>query len=171
MHRLKTAMMNYIINAPDTQIRNFQKEKFDLNIRIMDDLMKRVFTAKYKTKYLEDLQMRFFTICLKSDYLDRRIQSIKGMAELCKNARFNNLFISSPQLADYIIKEDYIREIFGKKSHTQLIVRSADIVRLLLTEQKLNQSLFNIIWECTKDPDLKPELFKLFNEISNSLNV
>jgi len=65
-----------------------------------------------------------------------------------------------------------IKEIFGKRSHIELIRRSTEILKFILSSGKITKEDFNIIWECcAHDEQSKVEIFKVISYSINLLNT
>mmetsp|Transcript_44056 Transcript_44056/g.42658 ORF Transcript_44056/g.42658 Transcript_44056/m.42658 type:complete len:268 (+) Transcript_44056:1508-2311(+) len=61
-------------------------------------------------------------------------------------------------------KNDVFSVLFdNKKTHLQIVQRAADILRLLLIEDKLTIELTEMFWNLSKS-DYKPEVYKIVNE-------
>ena len=63
-----------------------------------------------------------------------------------------------------------IDEIFGKRSHIELIQRSTEILKFVLLYSKITTKEFNVIWDCCEqDEQSKVEIFKVIADSSNLL--
>ena len=104
-------------------------------------------------------------LCLRSNYLDRKIQGLKDLNTIIKNNRFTNSKIFTNQfLIDWMSQNDVFSVLFdNKKTHLQIVQRCADILRLLLQEDKLTLELTAMFWNLSKS-DYKPEVYKIVNE-------
>jgi len=50
VQRFQNAVFDYVINAPDAQIRKLKKERFDKILKLVEKLIKRVYTIKEKNE-------------------------------------------------------------------------------------------------------------------------
>jgi len=172
-------VMKYMSNIPEEQLRCVKKEKLDSFLTRMDDLMRRVYTAKTKGENSIMLRMGISISLLRSDQLERRIQAIRLIAETCKSAKASQeAFVQSnlptandsQVLANLLQVPQIIEEIFGKRSHIQLIQRSTDILKFILLYSKITKEDFNVIWDCCEqDEQSKVEIFKVIADSSSLL--
>eukprot|EP01022_Parablepharisma_sp_SALTPOND_P004330 TRINITY_DN120104_c0_g1_i1.p1 TRINITY_DN120104_c0_g1~~TRINITY_DN120104_c0_g1_i1.p1 ORF type:complete len:1287 (+),score=154.13 TRINITY_DN120104_c0_g1_i1:6286-10146(+) len=173
------AVMEYMSHIPEEQLRCVTKEKLDVALMRTEDLMRRVYTAKTKGEMLIQLRMGVSISLLRAEQLERRIQAIRIIAETCKSAKSSqeaffqtNLPTANDSmvLSSLLQVPQLIEEIFGKRSHIQLIQRSTDILKFVLLYSKITQEDFNVIWECCKqDEQSKVEIFKVISDSSNFL--
>jgi hypothetical protein len=124
-------------------------------------------TKEEREKDTEVLKLEVSLMCLKSNYLERRIQGIKDLTQIIKNNRmFSNKSFTGVFLIEWMQNNEVFSIIFSHKTtHLQLVQRSADILRLLLTENMFSQELMEMFWNLTKS-DYKFEVYKILNDIS-----
>ena len=108
-------------------------------IRCIDNMQKRILTKEEREKENEILKLEICHLCLKSSFLDRRIQGIKDLNLIIKNNRTNS-FKSIPNavLIRWLNENDVFSIIFDSKTHLQIIQRSNEILKLLLSEDALS---------------------------------
>ena len=137
------SVFKYMGNIPDEELRNIKRERLEFALNQMELLMRRVYTAK--TKGEQEIRLRVFIALslLRSDLLERRIQAIRILSETCKSAKASQMATfqaSLPSLNDAAILSGILQvpqvigEIFGKKSHIQLIQRSIEILRFFFAK-------------------------------------
>ena len=140
----------------------------DAIIKSVDQISKRFFTKEEREKQAEVLKLELANKCLKSTYLERRIQGIRDLNQVIKN---NTLYMSSKTfttefLIDWMTSNEVFKTIWdNRKTHQQLVQRSGDIFKLLLKEERLDDSLLKLIWSLTKI-DYSAEIFKIISENS-----
>ena len=166
--KLQQAMINYLLTCPEQEIRKIEKEQFDRICKNLDTLLQRVYTVHERYKIIENFQLNMNAIVLKSQYLQRRIQGIKAINDICKNVKFGfSRVINQDLLADWLEKNNILNDLFGPHKHQQILQRSGPVVKFLNEKIKLkNPNDLDLIWEYTKDEQLRPDVFKILSEIS-----
>lgn len=82
---------------------------------------------------------------------------------------FANKSFTSLQLIEWMQANGVFSILFDpKKTHLQLVQRCGDILKLLLSEDKFDQSLMEAFWALTKS-DYKYEVYKIISDISYHL--
>lgn len=174
-----TSVMEYLAHIPADQIRCIEKRRLmDFLVRF-EELMRRVYTSKTKGELMIKLTMEVSISLLGAEQLEKRIQAIKLIAITCKSAKASQdayRHTRSPKANDPFVLSKLLKvpqligEIFGKRSHIELIQRSTEILRFLLQFSKITKEDFNVIWECCRnDEQSKVEILKVISDSSNLL--
>lgn len=166
--KLQGAMIAYLLECPEQEIRKIEKEQFDRICKNLDTLLQRVYTVYERYKIMENFQLSMNAIVFKSQYLQRRIQGIKALNDICKNVKFGfTRVIDQDLLADWLERNNILKNLFGPHKHQQILQRSGPIVKFLYEKAKLkNPEDLNMILEYTKDEQLRPDVYKVLSEIS-----
>ncbi len=167
-------MEKYMSHIPDEQLRSVVREKLDLVLVQGEYLMRRVYTAKTKGEQAIGLKVGIALSLLRSELLERRIQAIRLIAETCKAAKTSqaNASISfgpsandSTVLSSLLQVPQVIDEIFGKRSHIELIQRSTEILKFFLLYSSITRADIDAIWACCeKDEQSKAEIVKVIGD-------
>ena len=162
--------IQYMSNIPFEHLRSVKREKLDLALAQIDSLMRRVYTPKTKGEQAIRMKVGIALSLLRSEILERRIQAIRLIAETCKSAKAAQMAsrtTSLPSTNDNLVLSGLlqvpkvIEEIFGKRSHIQLIQRSSEILKFFLMNDNITSSDLNLIWDCCEhDEQSKVEIFK-----------
>ena len=173
------AVLRYMSAIPDEELRNVRREKLDSALIHIDSLLRRVYTAKTKGEQFIKLKVGIAVSLLRSDLLERRIQAIRMIAETCKAAKSSQMaayYSSLPTANDSAVLNGLlqvpkvIEEIFGKRSHIQLILRSSEILSFFLLNGNMGRKEFDLIWQCCEqDEQSKVEILKVISEASGLL--
>ena len=173
---IKDSLIKFINNLDNKEIRNLPKDLID----IISDLLKKI--QNYNTDensdnkenetldLYEEINLTLSTKIIKTSIFDRRLQGIKSLNEYIEK---NN---NNPKICKKIIniiKENKIlEEIFGANYHSQIINKSTEIVKLLLSKNELSEDDMKLIWSCTKRGDLeaKMTILKLLLELADNLD-
>jgi hypothetical protein len=164
--------MKYMSNIPKEEFRFITKKGvLEELLGWIEDLMRRVYTSKTKGELLIKLRIDLSINLLGAEQLERRIQAIRLIAETCKAAKSSQEYFAqdtlptandSAILSSLLQVPQLIEEIFGKRSHIELIQRSTEILKFILLYSKITQEDFNVIWDCcTQDEQSKVEIFKV----------
>jgi len=167
--RLKEAVWRNLLKSPDSNIRNFTKERIDNIIQAFDGLLKRVYSLPEKYEMIENLSLEICSICFESNFLERKLQGLKSLLEIIKNLRFGSLkYITVDYLNKFILSHSIFDKIYGSKGHVQLMQRSADFLKYMINENILSTEELEIVWNATTKGDMETKLsiYKVLSEIS-----
>ncbi len=166
----------YMSNIPDTQLRSVKQHKLDAAMNNIECLMRRVYTAKTKGEKVIELKVGIGLSLLRSELLERRIQAIRLISDTCKAAKETHMIYQAnvPTVNDNAVLSSLLHvpqvigEIFGKRSHIQLIQRSTEILKFFLLNGNITPKDMQVIWECCgRDEQSQIEIFKVISESSN----
>lgn len=155
-------------DAPEKSLRNVRREKIELIIKSIDNFQRRLITKDEREKQTEVLKLEVSLLCLRSSYMERRIHGIRDLNNIIKNMRmFSSNKTFTPQfLIEWMDQNGVFQQLFDpKKTHLQLVQRTTDVLKLLLSENMFSQQLMEQFWSLTK-ADYKFEIYKIINEIS-----
>ena len=159
-------MVNYLQNAPDVDIRKVQKERFDKILKNLEALLRRTYTVVERCKIMEHFELNMCTVLLKSNYLQRRIDGLKGINDICKNvSKSVSRTITPVFLSDWLIKHNIVDELLGSRKHLQILQRSSQILSFIYERHLLDAKILESIWANTKDEQFAQDTLKMIREI------
>ena len=167
--KVKEGVLNAIFNAPEESIRNIKKEKVEQIVTRLGDLLKRVMNYEERDRTLENLNLNIALMCLKSNFLERRIHGIKSLAENIKGLKYaRGSKMTGELMLEWIQKNKILEIIFDQKNyHVQIIQRSKEILKFLVTEDKLSSEELDLFWKGTSfDDETRREIYKIIEEVS-----
>ena len=88
--KLKEAVWENILKSPDSNIRNFSKEKIEAITSAFDNLLKRVYSIPEKQEMIETLNLEVSVMCFETDFLERKLQGIKAILDIIKSIKYGN---------------------------------------------------------------------------------
>ena len=170
---IKSALINYINNLNDKNIRKVPKDLMAL-IKMLINSINIYFSKEEQINndlnMNEEITLAFAMKSIKTSIFDYRLKGIKDLNEIIEKNK-NNKEINIKLIS--LLKENKIlNELFGANYHSQLIKSSNEIIKLLLKENSLDENDMTLIWSCTKRGDLEAKLtiIKLLSSIENNLN-
>ena len=183
LDNFKNAIINFINNLDNKEIRNLQKElietitKFLKNVNSILKLNEKKENENSENKnendrisVLDEITISLSIKMIKTSIFDKRIQGIKGLNDYIEenNKKENSMKI----LVDLIQKKEIIKEIFGANYHSQIISKSNKILALLSKYNALKEEDIKLIWDCTQRGDLeaKTTIMKLLSDVAENLN-
>ena len=88
---------------------------------------------------MERLNLDITLMCLKSNFLERRIHGIKSLAESLKGLKYaRGSKVTGEYMLEWINNNKILELIFNQKNyHVQIIQRSKEILKFLITEDQL----------------------------------
>lgn len=114
------------------------------------------------------LRLELCNKSLISNYLERRIQGIKDLSLLVKNNALNSSSktFSTDFLIEWMTKNDVFNTIWDhRKTHLQIVQRTNEIFKLLVRDDKMDQTLLKLFWSLGKaDITNQTEVFKIISE-------
>ena len=167
--KVKDGVLNAIFNAPEESIRNIKKEKVEQIVTRLGDILKRIMSFDERDKTLDKLNLNIALMCLKSNFLERRIHGIKSLAESLKGLKYaRGSKVTGTLMLEWIQENKILEIIFDHKNyHVQIIQRSKEILRFLITEDKLSPDQLDLFWKGTSfDDESRREIYKIIQEVS-----
>lgn len=166
------------------EVKSIKKDVIEMVSKILRNYynrIKKIFPDLEKTSDLSNTDIPYFQIfpiseietlslscsikLIKTGSLDKRIQSIKSLVEFIHNNKsdhktMNNVF-------DLIKENELINEIFGTNSHSQLVIKSQELLHVLVKFDKLTKKELELIWEYsfTTDLELKKTVIKMLGQL------
>jgi hypothetical protein len=185
--QIESAALKKILGATNRQHRNTNKETTDeivenLYKEILPRLASRDAVGLSCDKQLAILDMGL--LFLSQDFLGRRVDGVKLIGDVsftCLRAFQqppSTTVVSASQAANYerkllmineavekLMKDGVVlRELFTKeRTHTQLVQRTEQLLRLLMAKGQLNAEWRQLIWQASQinDGDMKIDLYKV----------
>ena len=88
--KLKKAAWESVLKSPDSNIRNFSKEKIESITNAFDLLLKRVYSIPEKQEMIETFNLEISLMCFETDFLERKLQGIKSILDIIKQIKYGN---------------------------------------------------------------------------------
>lgn len=167
--RLKEAVWRNLLESPESNIRNFTKERIDSILNAFDILLKRAYSLPEKNEMVESLNLQICSICFDSKFLERKLQGLKSLLEVLKQVKFGHAkFITNEYLNEFIETNQIFDKIYGNRGHTQLIQRSSEFLKFLIGEGNLSPEELEVVWSSTRKGDTETKLatYKVLSDIS-----
>lgn len=164
--------MQCLINSPQSNYRDFNKEKFDIVLFYLESLLKRVFSVERKNELIEDFSLEISLRSFQTPYLERKIQGLRGISDAISRVKFSkDGDQQSQELVKWIKTHNIIEEVFGAKGHFQLVQRCGEIVVLLSNSGELSREQLEFIWSSAQkqDEDMRLSVYKMLAEINSSI--
>ena len=113
------------------------------------------------------IKLEVCLMCLKSSFLERRIQGIRDLNLVIRNNRmFNSKTFTAKFLVEWMEDNSVFAQVFDpRKTHLQLVQRTADILKLLLQEDRLTREVLEQFWSLAAT-EYKFEIYKVINDVS-----
>lgn len=162
-----------VLNTPESNFRNFTKDKIEGVITGLEKIVKRLYTLKDRYEIIENFTLKVSLICFKSSILERKIQGLKMIQDIIKNIKFQDYkSISYKDLGIWLENNNIFDDLYGTTSHSQLIQRSSDFLRFLLNEDLLTLGHLAMIWKGISkgDTQTKLSIYKMISDLSMSFN-
>ena len=169
---IKTSLINYINGLKEKEMINLPKDL----INIVSDLLYKINedsedkekdeSEKNKMSLYDEITLTLSIKTIKTNIFDRRLQGIKALNEYIEKNEKNKEMLK--KIIELIKTNNIISEIFGTKYHSQIIIKSKEIIKLLLLENELSEDDIKLIWDCTKKGDLEAKLtiLKLLSDLA-----
>jgi hypothetical protein len=167
--RLKDAIFGNILKSPDSNIRNFSKDRIDSVINSLDSLLKRCYSIPEKNEVIETFNLQVCLICFEADFLDKKLYGLKNLQEIIKNMRYGTLkYLTAEVINKFIAEHNIFDKIFGSKGHVGLVQRSSDFLKYLINESSLDVKDLEQVWNATTKGDMETKLsvYKVLSDIS-----
>lgn len=111
--KLWKAVWENILKSPDSNIRNFSKEKIEGLCKEFDSLLKRVYSVPEKQEMVETFNLEVSLMCFETDFLERKLQGIKAILDIIRQIKYGNTkFLTNAYLVSTPIHLVRINAIF-----------------------------------------------------------
>lgn len=165
-------VMKKLIDSPQSTYRDFNKEKLDLVLYHLDNLLKRIYSIEEKTEKIESFNLEISLKSFQTPYLERKIQGLRGISDAINRAKYSKeASFQSVELVNWVKSQDIISEVFGPKGHFQLVQRCGEIITLLSNSGDLTREQLEFIWTSAQkqDEDMRQSVYKMLAEINSSM--
>ena len=165
--KLVDAAKKRLLSAPDKALRDVRREHIEAIVKAVEQLSRRNGLERAeREKDNEILKLEVARLCLNSSFMERRIQGIRDLTQIIRHTRIYAGRFPGKFLAEWMQSHGIFDILFDhKKTHLQLIQRSDEILKLLLTEDLLDEALMQQFWRLTKT-DLRLEAYKIISDCS-----
>jgi ubiquitin carboxyl-terminal hydrolase 34 len=166
--KLIEAAKKGLLSAPDKALRDVRREHIEAIVKAVELLSRRIVETPEREKDIEVLKLEVARLCLNSSFMERRIQGIRDLNLIIRHNRIYAGRFPGKFLAEWMQSHGIFDILFDhKKTHLQLIQRSDEILKLLLSEDMLGEDLLKQFWSLTKT-DLRLEVYKIISDCSMS---
>lgn len=88
--KLKKAVWENVLLSPDSNTRNFSKEKIEGIYNAFDLLLKRIYSIPEKQEMIETFNLEVSLMCFETDFLERKLQGIKSILDIIRQIKYGN---------------------------------------------------------------------------------
>ena len=170
--KFNSATMKILIDSPQSNYRDFNKEKLDIVIFYLEALLKRVYSIEEKNELIETFTLEISLKSFQTPYLERKIQGLRGISDAISRVKYSKeLESQNHDLVEWVKNHDIISEVFGPKGHFQLVQRCGEIITLLSNSGDLTREQLEFIWNSAQkqDEDMRQSVYKMLAEINASI--
>jgi len=167
--KMRDVVFNNVLQSPDSNVRNFSKQKIDAILKAIDELLKRAYSLIEKHEMKEQFCLKVAYMSLKSNFIDKKMQGIKGFIEIIKDIRTKTFrFLTLPNITSFIVENKIFEEIYNTSTHSQIILKSIDFFKTFISEDMLQNSQLEMLLAIAQKSDLetKESVLKLLSEAS-----
>lgn len=164
------SISNYVVENAEKNIRNLSQQNLLTILESTHSLAQRVYPAKQARYHSQMLIVRIGIFCLKSDILEKQFFGAKQLLSIEAKTRDLCSEISRSFLADSLEKENIFEKII--KGHPSLISKSAGVLRILISENKISDQQFSTLWDqvCKTDFDSRSALLGMIKDVQSDLS-
>jgi len=164
------SISQYVIDNAEKNIRNLSQQNLLTILESTHSLAQRVYPSSQARYHSQMLIVRIGICCLKSDILEKQFFGAKQLLSIEAKTRDLCSEISRSFLADILEKENIYEKII--KGHPSLISKSAGVLRILITENKISDQQFSTLWDqvCKTDFDSRSALLGMIKDVQSDLS-
>ena len=169
IEKIKPVVERHLMDESEATTKGFTKEKSEVIFIAMKNLLKRVESVEQSKEYEVSTKLELANLCLKSESLKRRLQGLSEIKDILKSVRTHlphKLNVIGKWLRDHEVFE----KIYVENSHAQLIKKSTEYFKFLITESLLEVEQLKLIYKAAQRGDFETRLsvYKLFEEVSHT---
>jgi len=164
---LRKVVINTILDLTDEELRVTQKQDLVNLIKYLESLLEKIYSDEKVGKILESFELELSMKCLNSPYLEKRIYGISEIIEKITYAKNKDeedqkvargiytyqysifktaKWLNSAALLEWIDRQNLFEIIFGPRSHPQIVMRSAELIKFLYTNSRFTRDNIDVIW-------------------------
>ena len=170
---IRDSLKNYINNLKEKDMRMMPKDLIEIISKLLykinenrENKSDKFEENKTSLNLYDEITLTLSMKTIKTSIFDKRLQGIKSLNEFIEKNQKNEEILKN--IIELLKKNEIISEIFGANYHSQIISKSNEIIKLLLTHNELSEEDIKLIWSCTKRGDLEAKLtiLKLLSELA-----
>lgn len=174
---LFAAIQQNILGSPTNNVRNMGKDKIDLILNLMKQVLQRCYSPSQASSLTEDFGFQIALQLFNSDFLERKLQGIKHIQDFLKSNKVRS-YISNNQrdeinkLAGIFQKNSIFEKLYTSNSH-HLIQVSETFLTFMINNDLIGPKELEILWQAIEKTDLEIQLaiYSLLKERYHSLNA
>ena len=163
----KNAFYNMMENLSSKDMRSFHKDVIELANNFFIKINHLIYHNKMWD--MNEINLTLAIKMIKSPIFDKKMQGLKSLGELLKNASEEE---QKTNIINLIKKYGIINEIFGPNYHVQILSKSNDIFEIMLKNNELTEEEIKKIWSLTEQGDLEAKkiIIKLLLDSTSYIN-
>jgi hypothetical protein len=142
------------MSSSEQNIRNMTRERLDMCINAVGSLLKRAYSLREKAEMVELFKLDLVGVCFRSEFLEKKIQAVKQLGDIARNLA-GNKFVKLEELMAWVKEQRVFEQLFSKTVHIQLLQRTSDFLRFLITNDRLELPLMEQVFELMTSDDLE----------------
>jgi hypothetical protein len=107
-----------------------------------------------KAEMVELFKLDLVGVCFRSEFLEKKIQAVKQLGDIARNLA-GNKFVKLEELMAWVKEQRVFEQLFSKTVHIQLLQRTSDFLRFLITNDRLELPLMEQVFELMTSDDLE----------------
>jgi ubiquitin C-terminal hydrolase len=176
--RLRDAAFETVEAYSDKEVRELSKDHLDAVVQGVSRLMKRTNVKQSDSQGVIDRFILHTALMrLQSSNVERRINGMTALSELVERSKKaaspnSRTTIKPEEMIKWITENEVLETVFHADAHSELMKRSADILKFFATQNHLQTSHMALVWSSMEralklqDQETLKVLFKLLDDIS-----
>lgn len=137
----------------ERNIRGLSQQNLTNYMEAVAVLTKRVHPEEESAKMGYDVIVRVAIVCLRSEILEKQFFGAKKLIELEEKIKGENQVVQRLKLAKLLVENGIFERII--KGHPNLIEKGAGVLRVLFTENMVNEEQIGMLWEQVRKADME----------------
>lgn len=132
-----------IRHLPPSQVKDLNEEEIVTVVKAYYDLSG---DSMGKELYCAKVQLDLLLIFLQSPYIDKKLTALNEIKKMF-DKRTKNKDVPGKILAKWLSECNVIEYIYKEAKHPELISRSAELINILASNERLEIGTLELIWE------------------------
>lgn len=162
--KILSFVVDYALNDEINQLRNIDKLVLGNFLETIQNLALRIYPQEKALQRYQEVEVKLSIICIKSNILEKQLFGMKVINNIEKRTRLTDLSQTKNRLAQLFKEKGLFSMII--KGHHSLIQTSHGIMKMLFSEDMVNDEELNELWEqiVKSDTETKNSLLMLLKE-------
>lgn len=145
-------MYRHLVDESESTVRTLTKEKCENVFISMKSLVRRIESNEQYKEYEIAAKLELANLCLNSEALKRRLQGLSELKDILRSVRTTGAS-KIAKIGEWLRTNRVFEKIYVEDRHVQLIKKSTEFFRFLISEDILQVEQLQLIYSTAQRGD------------------